>query len=247
MTSLPTYLVNEGLTSREGCRVFEGVCSVLRDTGTETFSINGVDISLEPIQTFFKSVDSAWYLPKAIGDTSKITNSAADFKRQLHIFMGYEYIKKDESEGKTLRTASSFLNMVNDTFKFFADSSASLKFLGTLGVSYLAPRVKVLGLYKNAFSVYYAVHGIAVETMKLYDAAYVSNDDKRAKDMAISSLKIAGFLCSVGLNGFGALNTLFGSQLSQAGKQVMTPFAWNVWKLGGSFSGLVRNVVDKFA
>jgi len=246
MTSIPTFLVNEGLTSREGCRIFEGVCSVLRDTGTDTLSIKGLDISIEPVQTFFKSVDSAWYLPKAIGDTTKITNSAADFKRQLHIFMGYGYVH-DEGEGTALRAASSFLNMVKDTFKFLADSSASLKFLGTLGVSYLAPRVKVLGLSKNAFSVYCAVHGIAVETLNLYDATYVNIDNGRAKKIVVSSLSIVGLLCSVGLNGFGALQTLFGSELSQAGKQVMTPFAWNAWKLGGSVSGLVCNAVKKFA
>jgi hypothetical protein len=247
MTSLPTYLVNEGLTSREGCRIFEGVCSVLRDTGMDTLSIKGLDINIEPVQEFFKSVDSAWYLPKAIGDTTKISNSAADFKRQLHIFMGYGYIKEDRDEGTILRTASSFLTMVKDVFKFIADSSASLKFLGTLGVSYLAPRVKVLGLSKNAFAVYCAVHGIAVETIKLYDDAYVQERPDRAKRMVVSFLSIIGFLCSTGLNGFGALQTLFGSQLAQAGKQVMTPFAFNCWKLGGSLSGLMSNTIKQFA
>lgn len=232
MNSVPNYLINDGLTSREGCRIFEGVCSTARDLGYGSFTINGVEFDIEPAQTFFKSVDSAWYIPKAVGDTEKIADSGEK--------LGKVY---SDSNASWMDRGAATLTLTKDIFKFISDASASLKFLGTLGVAYLAPRVKVLGLAKNAFSVYCSVHAIAVDSFALKKAVGGDEDD-RTKIIITKFLAILGSLTSVGLNFFGGLDSLYGSALQEAGKGRMPPFAWNVMKLGGSVSGLIRNTID---
>ena len=231
---MPACFLNDGLTSREGCRIFEGVCSTARDLGFNKFSVNGVDVDLEPAQAFFKTVDSAWYIPKAVGDTEKIADSAATLKEKL-----------TDGNVEWMDRGAAALNLAKNTFKFISDASAGLKFLGTLGVSYLAPRVKLLGLTKNAFSVYCAVHDIALKSIDLWSDAYgETQDEDRSKKILVNALSIFGLLNSMCLNGFGALDTLFGPTLTQVGKGSIPPSAWNAWKLGGSVSGLVRNTIE---
>lgn len=234
MASIPNYLINDGLTSREGCRFFEGVCSTARDLGYSSFTFNGVDVELQPAQTFFKTVDSAWYIPKAVGDTEKVVDSAARLKEKLI-----------DSNADWMDAGAATLTLAKDTFKFISDASASLKFFGTLGVAFLAPHVRELGLTKNAFSVYCAVHDIALNSIDLWNDAYgESTDEGRSQRIIVNALSIFGLLSSVCLNGFGALDTLFGSTLKEAGKASIPPSAWNAWKLGGSVSGLIRNTIE---
>ncbi|MGE0198477.1 MAG: hypothetical protein AB7N99_03225 [Simkaniaceae bacterium] len=239
MTAIPTYLINEGLTSREGCRIFEGVCSVLRDTGTETLSVKGLDISLEPIQTFFKSVDSAWYIPKTVEAMPKVVDSLEAFKDQLHMFFGAQYTYSKKDDGTAMKVATTYLKLVRDVFKLIASAAASLKFLGTLGVAYLAPRVKVLNLTKNAFTVYTAVHDITEFSLKTIDDVCYKSDKERGKRIFFNLMGIYGLLCSVGLNGLGFLQATVGSGV----KAPMPAFGWNAFKLGGSVSALVANAL----
>jgi len=246
MPSISTFIVNDEMTSRAGLRLAEATCSLLRDSGIDKVSLFGAELIIEPIQGVFKSVDSAWYIAKAVGDLPKITKGAIEFSKQIDMLLGYGgYTPTEKGDGTMYKTAVSFLKLVRTTFKFISNSSASLKFLGALGVPYLASRVKFFGQIKNPFALYCAVNDLALNALELNEAVYAEN--KRAKKVSVIVLSSVGLLCSVCMNGFGFLDSLFGAELGKKNMQRIPPFAWNTWKLGGSLSIIAGDTIKKFA
>ena len=56
-------------------------------------------------QAFFKSVDSAWYIPKTVGDTEKVADSAARLKDKL-----------TDSNAEWMDRGAAALTLAKDTF-----------------------------------------------------------------------------------------------------------------------------------
>lgn len=235
MSELPGHLKTE-VTSREGARFLNSVCNVLHDTGSE--EIFGVQV--QPIGAFVKTVDDSWYLPKTVDNTPKAWNSGSKFVGECQMLVG------GEGKGSAASVGMSFLDLVYNTFKLAGAFFASMKFLGKSGVTFLTSHVKKLGIWKNALSTYCAVHDLAKNVRDLIDTSLTEGKDK-AKDLALRSIAILGYLSSLCLNGFGALQTIYGSELSKAGQAVMPPFGWNVLNLVGSTGALLVKTISKLA
>ena len=206
-------------------------------------------MQVQPVGAFVKTVDDAWYLPKTVGSAPKLCNSGSEFWNECKVFVGGEVDKiegKEKPKGSVSSVGSSFLQLVYDTAKFVGALFASAKFLGKSGVTALTSRVKTLGLYKNVLSTYCAVHDLVKNYKAWIDTSLTEGKDK-AKKMALRSLAVLGCLSSLCLNGFGALQTIYGSGLSKVGKTVMPPFGWNTFSLVGTTGVLLGNTIKKLA
>ncbi|NGX50384.1 MAG: hypothetical protein K1060chlam2_00229 [Chlamydiae bacterium] len=202
---------------RETGRLITGAFDVARSMGFETVA----GINTKPLQDLLKSVDSAWYGPKAVGDVNKVFSSSGKLL-----------------DGMTFNKCTI---VVKNAFKLVSDSAAFLKFMGTLGVPVLYARVKFLGLVKNLSTIYCAIDGIVRDLIKFHNAG----DDKTK--ISTSLLSAYGFSCSFVGNGFSALETIFGAQLSRAGLQRIPKFTWVFLNLTGNGTSMVRKGIEEYA
>jgi len=219
MATIAGYLEKQA-TSRSTLRYFKGVVSLIEINGFKM--IGGVAIS--PVLALLKDVDSAWYAAKIFTSAPKTTDSLKAFCGDI--------------------STSKFFKLINNTFMLLACTFATMRFLGTLGVPYLASRVKMLGQLKKGFSSYVAIQGIFDQFSDISEIK--KGDKKRGQKLRVCYLSLIGFSCSLFLNAGGALNTIYGSSLTKAGKQGIPVVAWPVVALIAGHAKILKDVLKEF-
>lgn len=203
-------------------RFIDSVTGVLKLYGID--SIAGVNV--KALGDYSKFFDRFRYIPKAAVDAHKLAMTYSEWQA-----------------GKKDGTA-----VINEGIKFIGDSSASLKFLGLVGITVLAPHVKMFGYVKNVCSVYSASITIISSGKELLAIAAQKDDasadkatidaakSKRRWDVTKHVLTIILSGSSIGLNGLGGLASWTGPALKAAGKQQIPDWFFSACSVGATGS-----------
>lgn len=238
-SNILNFGIDKVLPDRTGVRLGEAATQfAVRIMNTEGVSVFGQWVGLEPIQKELKTLDAAIYLNNFFKDIEAPVRSFCSLAYDVYDLTTYSVGLNPAAVTTVRKMGSDFANFLYGLNKMIGDGAAACKFLGRF-VPVLGPHKETFGVVKNVCSVTRAVWDIHTAAHKLRDnwnnpAADAAGVARQNAEWYENWAQISGSIFSGLLNGFGALDTIFGSNMQP--EQRMPTVAWIFWSAMGTLS-----------